>query len=108
MGMILLPAFLLFADPHGTPAQEHIVIETVVVPDSAKADISSQIDTQRIARNWRNLRKGMSYHDVKALLGSPNGIASSVYDYSTTLHYGEYYIVFDNIKNTVRWWSPKN
>ncbi|HUI09658.1 MAG TPA: hypothetical protein VL221_04970 [Bacteroidota bacterium] len=107
MGMILLFVFLLIAGPYNQPAQEKIVIQDVIVPDSARADISPKVDTQRIARNWRKLRKGMSYREVKSLMGSPNGIACSVYDFSTTLHYGGYYIVFDNIKNSVRWWSPK-
>jgi len=73
--------------------------------DSLRAQLSIKIDGSRVRENWGKLRKGLSPADVERLFGRPGRIASSMYDDSTTWYYEDHYVVFDNIKGTVRWWE---
>ena len=87
-------------------SQEQITVQkSYPVPDSVRQDLARQVDSSRIQRNWDKLQKGMTFEQVKSLLGKPTKLSSDDRDHSTTWHYGKHVVVFDNVKQTVRFWE---
>ena len=103
----ILASILLLAAGSSVAQQEKYIEKTTRVPDSLATSLSAKPDTAKIQSNWSKLKKGMTFREVKSLLGKPTKIASSDLDNSTTWHYGTRIIVFDNVKHAVRYWMEK-
>ncbi len=81
------------------------VLREITIPDSLKHQLSPKADEARVRKNWGALKRGMLFKEVDLLLGRPTKIASSVYDHSITWYYSKRYVIFDSVKNTVRYWE---
>ena len=89
--------------------KEYTVTKAQPLPDSWRTLtdtlIVNKIDEKKIHRGWSKLNKGISVSQVLNLLGKPMGIEYSSLDESITWHYRKRTVVFDNIKQTLRYWE---
>ncbi|MEI7907719.1 MAG: hypothetical protein WCI84_10240 [Bacteroidota bacterium] len=103
--IILLAVTFSFAQPQ---QKEYYTTKVVPVPDSLRIQfdtlIVTKIDENKMNHGWIKLCKGMSVSQVITLVGKPTGIEYSSLDASVTWHYGKRTVVFDNIKETLRYW----
>lgn len=79
------------------------------VPDTLRAQMDSlmtkEVDQIKLRSGWPNLRKGMTPVEVRNLLGKPSKIGCSTLDASEPWYYGDAEVVFDKIKQTLRYWE---
>jgi hypothetical protein len=103
--IILFAVIFSFVQPQ---QKEYYTTKVVPIPDSSKIQfdtlIVTKVDENKMNRGWLKLCKGMSVSQVITLIGKPTGIEYSSLDESVTWHYGKRTIVFDNIKETLRYW----
>lgn len=103
--IVLLGLALLGGSAATRSQQEMQIRKTTPLPDSLNNTLATKVDEPRIKRNWKKLKRGMRPRDVEALLGRPVKIASSMYDHSFTWFYGNRSVIFDVIKDCVRYWD---
>jgi hypothetical protein len=104
--VFIILLIIVFFAPNQSFGQKtrHIIVEKQV-PDSLSSHFTKTVDSVKLQQGWIKLKKGLSFEEVESLLGKPTGCYGQVYDNSTTWYYGERSVVFDNIKNTVRYWE---
>jgi hypothetical protein len=87
----------------------YFIMKELPVPDSLTAQMDSlmskEVDQHKLRNGWPKLRKGLSPGEVRNLLGNPSKIGCSNLDASETWYYGDVEVVFDNIKQTLRYWE---
>jgi len=94
-----------------TEAQQkvHTEINVIPVPDSLRSQydtlIIKHVDEKMIREGWPKLKKGMLKSQVINLLNKPTMLEGSSFDESETWHYGKRIVVFDRIKETLRYWE---
>lgn len=75
------------------------------VDSLARLWIAPFIDSNKVAKNWSSLRKGLSQQDVRNLLGRPTSIEHDLRNSFSYWWYGREAVVFNSLTRKVAFWD---